>query len=46
MAENKGLFRKVLAAMLEGRRQQAERRVKDYLERLGLDAPKRDSERD
>ena len=46
MTNKRGLFRKVLDAMIEGRRRQAERRVKEYLERLGLDDPKRDSEKD
>jgi hypothetical protein len=42
MTEGKGRFRKVLEAMIEGRRQRAERRMREYLEALGLDAPKRD----
>jgi hypothetical protein len=42
MTDSKGLFRRVLEAMIEGRRRRVERRMKDYLARLGLEAPNRD----
>lgn len=40
MSESKGLVRRAIDRMIEGRRQAAQRRVDAYLEGIGLTAPR------